>query len=123
MVNKVTLVGNLGAAPELKELQSGQKVCTFSVATSDNYKDDSGQWQDRTEWHRVVAWGNAADRAARLDKGQTIYLEGKIQTRKWQDKNGNDRYSTEIVASYFRKVGGSKPEQIAEMKSDGDIPF
>ena len=123
MVNKVTIIGNLGAAPELKELQSGQKVCTFSVATSESYKDDSGQWQDRTEWHRVVAWGPAADKAARLDKGQTIYLEGKIQTRKWQDKNGNDRYSTEIVASYFRQVGGSKPEQIAEMKSDGDIPF
>lgn len=123
MVNKVTIIGNLGAAPELKELQSGQKVCTFSVATYESYKHYSGQWQDRTEWHKVVTWGPAADKAARLTKGQTIYLEGKIQTRKWQDNTGKDRYSTEIVASYFRKVGGSKPEQIAEMKSDGDIPF
>jgi single-strand DNA-binding protein len=123
MVNKVTIIGNLGANPELKELQSGQKVCTFSVATSESYKDDSGQWQDRTEWHRVVSWGPAADKAARLDKGQTIYLEGKIQTRKWQDNKGNDRYSTEIVAGYFRKIGGVKPEQISEMKSDEGIPF
>jgi len=123
MVNKVTIIGNLGANPELMQLQSGQMLCTFSVATSESYKDDTGQWQDRTEWHRVVAWGNAADKAARLAKGQTVYIEGKIQTRKWQDKDGNDRYKTEIVANYFRKIGGSKPEQIAGMKEDGPIPF
>lgn len=105
MINKVTLIGNIGKDPEIKELDSGSKVAKFSVATNENYKDKSGEWQNVTEWHNIVAWNNLAERAERdLKKGGSVYIEGKIKTRKWQDKDGNDRYSTDIVANQLRSL-------------------
>ncbi|MEM1325300.1 MAG: single-stranded DNA-binding protein [Bacteroidota bacterium] len=103
MVNKVTLIGNLGADPEIRHLENGASVAQFSVATAENYKDNMGNWQSKTEWHRVVAWRALADKAqSSLKKGSLVYVEGKISTRKWQDQNGNDRYNTDVVANYFR---------------------
>lgn len=104
MINKVILIGNLGKDPELKQLQGGQSVCSFSLATSESYKDKQGEWQEKTEWHNVTCWGLLAERADKLSKGEKVYIEGKITTRKWQDKDGNDRYSTEIVANSIRRV-------------------
>ncbi len=100
-VNKVILVGHLGADPEVRAIQSGSAVANISLATSNSWQDkQTGEWQERTEWHRVVFFGRQAEVAGQyLHKGSQIYVEGRIQTRKWQDKNtGQDRYSTEIVA-------------------------
>ena len=98
-VNKVILVGNLGRDPELKYLPSGDAVCNFSIATTESWKDKSGEKQERTEWHRVTLFGRLAEVAGEyLKKGHIVYLEGKIQTRKYTDKEGIDRYATEVVA-------------------------
>lgn len=99
-VNKVIIIGNLGSDPELKQLQGDNQVCTFSVATSESWKDKAGQKQEKTEWHRIVAWGQLAGLCAKyLAKGRKAYVEGKIETRKWTDeKSGQDRYVTEIKA-------------------------
>lgn len=103
MVNKVILIGNLGKDPEVKHLESGSVVAKFSVATNENYRDKSGEWQTITEWHNVVVWRNLAERAEKsLKKGMQVYVEGKLSTRKWQDQNGNDRYTTDVVSNYFR---------------------
>lgn len=100
MVNKVMLIGNLGAEPEGRFTQSGIAVSNFSVCTSERWKDKSGQQQQTEEWHRVVAWRNLAEICNEyLHKGSKVYVEGRLQTRKWQDQNGNDRYTTEIVAT------------------------
>ena len=105
MINKVTLIGNLGKDPEVRRLESGSVVAKFSVATNENYKDKSGEWQTITEWHNVVAWRALAERAERdLKKGGMVYVEGKLTTRKWQDKEGNDRYNTDIVALQIRSL-------------------
>lgn len=107
MVNKVTLIGRLGADPEVRRLENGVAVARFSVATNENYKDNMGNWQDRTEWHNVVAWRLMAEKAENgLKKGSLVYIDGKISTRKWQDQNGNDRYSTDVVANYLRNISG-----------------
>jgi single-strand DNA-binding protein len=127
MINKVTLVGNLGKDPEVRKLESGASVAKFSVATNENYKDKNGEWQTVTEWHNVVAWRALADRAERdLKKGTLVYVEGKLTTRKWQDKDGGDRYSTEIVAFVLRSlekressndaIGGSFPSASDEFQ-------
>ncbi len=99
-VNKAIIVGNLGADPDVRTTQSGQLVATLSIATSDNYTDKQGNRQERTEWHRVVVWGKLAELAQRyLGKGRKVYIEGRIQTRSWDDpKSGQKRYTTEIVA-------------------------
>lgn len=103
MVNKVVLIGNLGKDPEIRRLESGSAVGKFSVATNENYKDKNGEWQTQTEWHDVVVWRNLAERAERdLKKGKLVYVEGKLTHRKWQDKEGIDRYTTEVVANMFR---------------------
>ena len=105
MINKVTLVGNLGRDPELRRLESGAAVAQFSIATSENYKDRNGEWQSSTEWHDIVLWRNLAERAeSQLKKGMLIYLEGKLSTRKWEDKDGNPRKTTEVVGSYLRVI-------------------
>lgn len=105
MINKVTLIGNLGKDPEVRRLESGSVVAKFSVATNENYKDKSGEWQNITEWHNVVAWRALAERAERdLKKGGMVYVEGKLTTRKWQDKDGNDRYNTDVVALQLRSL-------------------
>ena len=103
-INKVILVGNLGNDPEVRYAQSGAAITTISVATSESWKDKDGNRQERTEWHRVVIFNENLGRVAKsyLRKGSKVYLEGQIQTRKWQDQSGTDRYSTEIVLQRFR---------------------
>jgi single-strand DNA-binding protein len=103
-VNKVILVGNLGDDPEVRSLNNGGEVVNMRVATSENWKDRDGNRQERTEWHRVVIFNENLGRVAKsyLKKGSKVYLEGQIQTRKWQDQSGADRYSTEIVLQRFR---------------------
>jgi len=107
-VNKVILVGNLGADPEVKYMPNGNAVANVTVATSESWKDkQSGEQKDKTEWHRVVFFRRLAEIAGEyLKKGSQIYIEGKLQTRKWQDKNGNDRYTTEIIANEMQMLGG-----------------
>lgn len=110
-INKVILIGNLGKDPELRYTQSQTAVCSFSLATSERRKDASGQWSDHTEWHNVIAFGKTAENTANfLKKGRQCYVEGRIQTRKWQDKEGKDRYTTEIIANTIQFIGGAKGE-------------
>ncbi len=111
MINKVTLIGNLGKDPEIRHLEGGTSVGKFSLATNETYRDKNGEWQTQTEWHDIVVWRHLAERAAKdLHKGSMVYIEGKITHRKWQDKEGQDHYSTEIIASTMRlldrKEGG-----------------
>ena len=103
-VNKVILVGNLGADPEARSLNNGGKVVNMRVATSENWKDRDGNRQERTEWHNVVIFNENLGRVAKsyLRKGSKVYLEGQLQTRKWQDQSGNDKYTTEVVLQRFR---------------------
>ena len=103
-VNKVILVGNLGADPEARSLNNGGEVVNMRVATSENWKDRDGNRQERTEWHTVAIFNENLGRVAKsyLRKGSKVYLEGQIQTRKWQDQSGNDRYTTEVVLQKFR---------------------
>ena len=103
-VNKVILVGNLGQDPESRSMPSGGEVVNFSVATSESWKDRDGNKQERTEWHRVVIWNENLGRVAKqyLKKGSKVYLEGQLQTRKWTDQSGQDKYSTEVVLQRFR---------------------
>lgn len=100
MLNKAMLIGNLGADPELRYTQSGVAVASFNVATTRRWKDREGQQQEETEWHRIVAWQRLGEICNEyLHKGSKVYIEGRLQTRKWQDQNGNDRYTTEIIAT------------------------
>ena len=143
-LNRVQLIGNLGRDPELRTTQSGKKVVTLNVATSESWKDQSGNRVERTEWHRVVIWNEGLGEIAEryLTKGSKIFLEGKLTTRKWQDQDGNDRYSTEIHLTPFngtltfldgtrdnatRASGGDRPAAPAapgaEPNPDDDIPF
>ena len=103
-VNKVILVGNLGADPEARSLNSGSEVVNMRVATSESWKDRDGNRQERTEWHNVVIFNENLGRVAKsyLRKGSKVYLEGQLQTRKWQDQSGNDKYTTEVVLQRFR---------------------
>lgn len=112
MVNRVILIGNLGKDPEVRRLESGAVVAKFPLATNENYRDKSGEWQSSTEWHDIVVWRQLAERAERdLKKGAAIYVEGKLTHRTWQDQDGNNRRTTEVVGSYFRilnrRDGGS----------------
>jgi len=110
MVNKVILLGNLGQDPELRSTPGGQSVVSLRLATSERVKDKEGNWSDKTEWHVVVAWGKTAENVHQFcRKGKTLFVEGRLQTRKWQDKEGKDRYSTEVVADVVRFVGGRDP--------------
>jgi single-strand DNA-binding protein len=106
-VNKVILVGRLGRDPETRYTGGGQAVANFSIATDETYKDKNGERQKRTEWHKIVVWGKQAEIAQQyLKKGSLIFIEGRIQSREWQDKEGQKRTSFEIVASNFRMLGG-----------------
>lgn len=107
-VNKVIILGRLGQDPELKYTPSGAAVCNFSVATSETWNDkNSGQKQERTEWHRIVVWGKLAELCNQyLSKGRQAFIEGRLQTRSWDDKNGQKRYTTEINASTVQFIGG-----------------
>jgi len=106
-VNKVILVGNLGNDPEVRYMPNGNAVANLSLATSESWKDQQGQQQERTEWHRVTMYRRLAEIAGEyLKKGSQIYIEGKLQTRKWQDQQGNDKYTTEIIADQLQMLGG-----------------
>ena len=106
-VNKVILVGNLGKDPEVRHLENGASVANFSIATSETYKDKNGNRQEQTEWHNVVLWRGLAQIAEKyLRKGSQIYVEGKLRTRSWQDKDGNTRYTTEVVGDQMTMLGG-----------------
>lgn len=103
MINKVTLIGNLGADPEVRHLEGGATVARFSLATNENYQDKEGNWQTLTEWHNVVAWRSLAERVERsLKKGMLVYVEGKISYRKYTGQDGQERYATDIVANTIR---------------------
>lgn len=107
-VNKVILLGRLGENPELKHTPSGQAVCNFSIATSESWTDKSGQKQEKTEWHRIVVWGKLAELCNQyLAKGRQAFIEGKLQTRSWDDQNGQKRYTTEILANTVQFIGGA----------------
>lgn len=106
-VNKVILMGNLGRDPEMRFMPNGEAVCNFSIATTDSWKDKSGQKQERTEWHNIVIYRKLAEIAGEyLKKGRPVYIEGRLQTRKWQTKEGQDRYTTEIIADQMQMLGG-----------------
>ena len=106
-INKVILIGNVGQDPETKAMPSGMTVCNLRVATSESWKDkQSGEMKEQTEWHTVAMFGRLAEIAGEyLKKGSQVYIEGRLRTRKWQDKSGNDRYSTEIVANEMQMLG------------------
>lgn len=146
MVNKVILIGNLGRDPEVRYLEGNVAVAKFSVATNESYKDKKGEWQTQTEWHDVVCWRALAERAEKqLKKGSQVFIEGKLSHRKYQDKDGNDRYVTEVVANSFRvldrrdsRPGGQDedvhheypasdsnaiPNNGGEQHADDDLPF
>jgi len=119
-INKVILVGNLGAKPEIKYASNGNAISNLSVATSESWTDkNTGQKQERTEWHRVSLFGKVAEIAGQyLDKGSKVYVEGKLQTRKWQDQSGQDRYTTEVVISGF-----SGTLQMLDRRDDSNSPM
>lgn len=106
-MNKVILVGNLGRDPEVRFMPNGEAVCNFSIATTDSWKDKAGAKQERTEWHNIVMYRKLAEIAGEyLKKGRPVYVEGRLQTRKWQTKEGQDRYTTEIIADQMQMLGG-----------------
>lgn len=106
-VNKVILVGNLGRDPEVRFMPNGEAVCNFSIATTDSWKDKAGAKQERTEWHNIVMYRKLAEIAGEyLKKGSSVYVEGRLQTRKWQTKEGQDRYTTEIISDQMQMLGG-----------------
>ena len=103
MINKVILIGNIGAKPEIRTTQNGDKVASFTIATSENWKDQQGQQQTRTEWHKIVIFGKLTQIVeSYLDKGSKIYIEGQLRTRKWTNQQGQDQYSTEVVLTQFK---------------------
>ena len=107
-VNKVIILGRLGQDPELRYTPGGAAVCNFSLATSENWTDKSGQKQEKTEWHRIVVWGKLAELCNQyLSKGRQAFVEGKLQTRSWDDNNGQKRYTTEISATTVQFIGGA----------------
>lgn len=119
MVNRVTLIGNLGRDPEVRRLENGAVVAKFSVATSENYKDSTGNWQEKTEWHNVVVWRLLAEKAENsLKKGSMVYVEGKLSTRKWDDKDGKTNYTTDVIGNYFRVI----PRAASSGSSSGYFP-
>lgn len=124
MLNKVMLIGNLGADVELRYTQSGAPVASFRVATTERWKGQDGQMQESTEWVPIVAWKRLAEICGEyLHKGSRVYIEGKLQTRKWQDQNGNDRYTTEIVAREMKMLdsrGGG--DRSGSAGADGSAP-
>ena len=111
-VNKVTLLGNLGADPETKKIASGQSLTLFNLATSNAWTNREGQKQEHTEWHRIVVWGKQAETCAEyLSKGSKVYIEGRLQTRSWEDNNGQKKYTTEVVASQVLFLSGNQEKR------------
>src|SRR5512144_359760 len=140
-LNKVMLIGNLGKDPEVRYTAAGTAVASFSVATSEKFKNKNGEWEEKTEWHNVTLWARLAEIAGEyLAKGKTVYIEGRLQTRKWQDKDGRDRYTTEVVSEKMQMLsakgdggragggrGGREPaaayDDPVSYNQDDDIPF
>jgi single-strand DNA-binding protein len=136
-VNKVILIGNLGADPELKFTPSGVPVAKFPIATTERFKDSEGNWQEQTEWHNIVLWRRQAELANEyLKKGRPVYIEGKIRTRSWEDENGQKRYMTEIVCDRMQFLGrreddtsddtGGEPPAAGKketLENEDDLPF
>lgn len=129
-LNKATIIGRLGADPDVRNTQTGTAVATLSVATSEKYKDKSGELIEKTQWHRITAWGRLAEICQKyLKKGSLAYFEGPIETREWTDKEGVKRYTTEIKALNMQMLGGkSEPDAPREAPSlpdniDDDLPF
>jgi single-strand DNA-binding protein len=132
-VNKVTLIGRLGADPQLKYTPSGRATVNFNLATNASWKDQDGNQQERTDWHRIVAWGKLAEVVGEwLKKGSLVYLEGRLQTRSYDDNNGVKRYITEVVVSDLEMLGGkgqgesseaAPPENVPEATAEDDLPF
>lgn len=138
-VNKVILIGRLGKDPEMRFTPSGKAVTNFTLATNENWTDQSGERQERTEWHRIVTWGKLAENCAKLlSKGKQVYIEGRLQTRQWDDRDGNKRNTTEIVANQMqvlspfeggdRQLGDEAPDLGSSEGMPGtgefdDVPF
>jgi len=131
-INKVILIGNLGGDPEVRYASSGVAVCNFTMATTRTYKDKQGERKDETEWHRVVAFGRTAEVCGEyLKKGRQVYIEGRLQTRKWQDKDGNDRWTTEVVTESMQMLGnrgndgggGAQRGSSSQGSSGNDDPY
>lgn len=142
-LNKVMLIGNLGKDPEVRYTASGQAVGNFPIATTEKWKNkDSGQFEEKTEWHNIVVWGKVAELCREyLSKGRSVYVEGRLQTRSWEDQNGQKRYTTEVVAQTVQFLGGrgnssgssyeapsqsgsaSKADSPPSFDEDEDIPF
>ncbi len=140
-VNKVILIGRLGKDPEVRKINATTTVCNFPLATNESYKNQDGSYTEQTEWHNIVMWRGVAERAERiLKKGSSVFIEGKLRTRSWEDKDNNKRYTTEIVVENFQLLdkressGSSNHEQksntesngndtIAEPSFDDDLPF
>lgn len=120
MINRVHLIGNTGKDPEIRTTGSGKKVASFSLATSESYKDHSGQKVTETQWHNIKAWGNLAEVAEKyIRKGQLLYVEGKVTYSSYDDKDGNKKYITEIIASNFQMLGKKPEDQTGESQSEG----
>ena len=124
-INKVILIGNLGKDPEVRYLDSGVAVANLSLATSENYKNKDGERVTQTEWHDIVLWRGLAEVAEKyLKKGSSVYIEGKLRTNKWVDKDENTRYKTEVLADKLTMLGRSQnQEQSSESSSEDDLPF
>lgn len=139
-LNKVMLIGNLGKDPEVRYTAAGTAVASFSLATSEKFKNKNGEWEEKTEWHNVTLWARLAEIAGEyLAKGKTVYIEGRLQTRKWQDRDGKDRYTTEVVGEKMQMLsgkgdgggrqGGGRSEsqepayEEPSFNPDDDIPF
>jgi single-strand DNA-binding protein len=123
-LNKCMIIGNLGRDPEMRYTPSGQAVTQFSVATNRNFRDPQGEWQSETEWFRVVVWAERGERAAeQLRKGHKVYVEGRLQTRQWEDQSGNKRYTTELIAdrvtSLERRDRDEGPPPLGESGQSG----
>ena len=115
-LNKCMIIGNLGRDPEMRYTPSGQAVTQFSVATNRNYRDPQGEWQSETAWFRVVVWGDQGERVAEyLRKGHKVYVEGRLQTRQWEDQSGNKRYTTELIAN--------RVQSLERRDREGEPPF
>ena len=124
-VNKVIVIGNLGANPDIRALPSGQNVANFSLATTERFTDRNGAKQERTDWHRIVAFGRLADTCERfLSKGRQVYVEGRLTTRQYEAKDGSGkRYRTEIVARQLRLLGNRTNGNTSKAEASDDIPF
>ena len=138
MVNKVVLIGNAGQDPEVRHLESGVAVANFNLATNESYKDKSGERVTQTEWHRVVLWRGLAEVAEKyVKKGELLYIEGRLRTRSWDDKDGNKRYTTEVLADAMKMLGkkseqgGPDQQEVAgepdkpemDLPQEDDLPF